>query len=81
MYAIRPSSPSAKIFSGVSAILYSGSVALFTLLSVACAESTTDTKSVNGFCAFNSVAGAGFFFLKRRNTSVISSGVSLRNSL
>ena len=45
----RPSaSPSATIFSGVSASAKSAGVALLTPASVACAESTTATSSVNG---------------------------------
>ena len=39
-------SPSATIFSGVSTVLNSGSVALFTDLSVACADSATATSKV-----------------------------------
>jgi hypothetical protein len=40
------SSPSAAVFSGVSAIANSALVALLTPASVACADSTTATKSV-----------------------------------
>ena len=40
------STPSATIFSGVSARAKSAGVALFTPASVACAESTTATSSV-----------------------------------
>ena len=42
------SSPSAAIFSGVSASANSAGVALLTPASVACADSTTATSSVNG---------------------------------
>ena len=44
-----PSTPSATIFSGVSAMANKPAVALFTPTSVACADSTTATSSVNGF--------------------------------
>ncbi len=47
-------SPSSTIFSGVSAILNSGLVALFTPASVACADSTTATSSVKGFTCCSS---------------------------
>ena len=43
------SSPSASIFSGVSAMAKSAGVALLTPASVACAESTTATSRVKGF--------------------------------
>ena len=39
-------SPSATIFSGESTVLNNGSVALLTLLSVACADSATATNRV-----------------------------------
>jgi len=44
--AASRSSPSATIFSGVSTVANSGPVALFTPLSVACADSTTATSRV-----------------------------------
>ncbi len=53
------SSPSAAIFSGVSASSNSAGVALFTPASVACAESTTATRSVNGLTCCNSPFGSG----------------------
>ena len=53
------SSPSAAIFSGVSAAGNSAAVALLTPLSVACAESTTATSSVYGLTYCSSVLGSG----------------------
>ena len=49
MYPVILSSPSAAIFSGVSATAKSAGVALLTPASVACADSTTATRRVNGF--------------------------------
>ena len=46
MYGISSSSPSAIIAAGVFATLNSGSVALLTLTSVACAERITATSRV-----------------------------------
>src|SRR3954447_12946494 len=69
------SSPSAAIFSGVSAAANSAGVALLTPASVACAESTTATSSVYGLMCASSVLGAGLAFLKRRNASSTSAGV------
>ena len=48
MNGFRPASPSASIFSGVSATAKSFVVALFTETSVAWAESATATTSVKG---------------------------------
>ena len=48
MYGDRPSIPKARMAAGVRAARNKGSVALLTLLSVACAESITATKSSNG---------------------------------
>ena len=48
------SSPSATIFSGVSAAANSAGVALLTPASVACADSTTATSSVNGLTCLSS---------------------------
>src|ERR1044072_6339747 len=69
------SSPSAAIFSGVSAAANSAGVALLTPASVACAESTTATSSVQGLTDFSSVVGAGLAFLKRRNASSTSAAL------
>src|SRR4051795_388053 len=69
------SSPSATIFSGVSAAANSAGVALLTPASVACAESTTAISSVYGLIWASSVLGAGLAFLKRRNASSTSAGV------
>ena len=48
MYGISPSTPSLTIAAGVLATGKSFAVALLTLLSVACADSTTATSSSNG---------------------------------
>jgi hypothetical protein len=48
MNGISPASPSSSIFAGVSATAKSFSVALFTDLSVAWADSTTATSRVKG---------------------------------
>src|ERR1700682_2865395 len=48
IYGDRPSTPSASIAAGVFAARNNGVVALFTLLSVAWADSITATKSSNG---------------------------------
>jgi hypothetical protein len=48
MKGVSPDSPSARIACGVLATGNSRSVARFTLLSVAWAESTTDTSNSNG---------------------------------
>src|ERR1041384_6054896 len=68
------SSPSATIFSGLSAAANSAGVALFTPASVACAESATATRSVYGLIELSSVVGAGLSFLKRRKASSTSAG-------
>src|SRR6185437_1107665 len=65
------SSPSATIFSGVSAAANNAGVALLTPASVACADNTTATSSVNGLKYLSSVLGSGLAALKRRNTSSI----------
>src|SRR5262249_49884708 len=69
------SSPSAAIFSGVSAAANSAGVALLTPASVACAESTTATSSVNGWMCLSSPLGSGLAAWKRRNASSISAVV------
>src|SRR3954462_1645018 len=65
----------AAIFSGVSAAANSAGVALLTPASVACAESTTATSSVNGLTYCSSVFGAGLASRNRRNASSTSAGV------
>jgi hypothetical protein len=65
------SSPSAAIFSGVSASANNAGVALLTPASVACADNTTATSSVKGLMCCNSVLGSGLAALKRRNASSI----------
>src|SRR3954454_22750367 len=69
------SSPSAAIFSGVSAAANSAGVALLTPASVACAERTTATSNVYGLMCASSVFGAELAFLKRRNASSTSAEV------
>ena len=49
IWSAMPPSPSAAIFSGVSAMAKSFFVALLTPASVACAESTTATSMVKAF--------------------------------
>src|ERR1700733_6296472 len=75
----RPS-PSAPIFSGVSASLNRAGVALLTPASVACADSTTATRSVNGLIDCNSPRGFGLAAAKRRNASSISAVVHCSSS-
>src|SRR5262245_2732531 len=69
------SSPSATIFSGVSAAANSAGVALLTPASVACAERTTATRSVNGLTCCSSPRGCGCASWNRRNASTISASV------
>ena len=52
-------------------------VALLTPASVACADSTTATRSVNGFTYWSSLRGSGLACRRRRNSSAISSRRSL----
>ena len=56
-YGMRPSTPSATIAAGVLATGKSFAVALFTPLSVACADSTTATSSSNGVRCSSSERG------------------------
>ena len=70
------SSPSAAIFAGVSASANSAGVALLTPASVACADSTTATSSVNGLMCRSSPFGSGLAAWKRRNTSSICTALS-----
>src|SRR5262249_44132794 len=67
--------PNAAIFSGVSAAANSAGVALLTPASVACAESTTATSSVNGLMCLSSPLGSGLAAWKRRKASSISAVV------
>src|SRR5260221_8901114 len=75
MYSRTFSSPSASIFSGVSATANSARVARLTPASVACADSTTATRSVKGLRCSSSPFGSGLAFWKRLKTSRTSSGV------
>ena len=68
-------SPSAAIFSGVSASANSAGVALLTPASVACADSTTATSSVNALTECSSPFGSGIAAWKRRNASSTSAAV------
>src|SRR5437016_14202803 len=69
------SSPSASIFCGVSATANSARVARLTPASVACADSTTATRSVKGLRCSSSPLGSGLAFWKRLKASRTSSGV------
>src|SRR6266404_7053254 len=69
------SSPSASIFCGVSATSNNARVALLTPASVACADSTTATRSVKGLRCSSSPFGSGLAFRKRSKTSKISAAV------
>src|SRR5437762_265125 len=71
------SSPSASIFAGVSAILKTAGVARLTPASVACADSTTATKSVNGLTEMSSPFGSGLAASKRLKIASTSAGLSL----
>src|SRR5271170_1306015 len=73
-------SPRPIIFSGVSASLNSAGVALLTPASVACADRTTATKSVNGLMYCNSPRGFGLAAAKRRNASSTSALVHCGSS-
>src|SRR5579883_3686482 len=73
--ARRRASPSLTIFSGVSARLNKAGVALLTPASVAWADSTTATNSVNGLICSSSPRGVGLAASKRRNASAISAVV------
>src|SRR6202047_4541867 len=75
MYSRNRSSPSASIFCGVSATANSARVARLTPASVACADSTTATKSVKGLRCSSSPLGSGLAFWKRSKTSRTSAGV------
>ena len=59
-----------EYFSGVFATLKSSTVALFTLLSVACADRITLTSNSNGVWYLSSVVGAGLARLRRLKISV-----------
>ena len=75
MYSPTFASPSASIFSGVSAALNKARVALLTPASVACADSTTATSSVKALTCSSSPFGSGRWTEKRRNISCTSAGV------
>ncbi|MGY3645498.1 hypothetical protein ACVWW2_000789 [Bradyrhizobium sp. LM4.3] len=75
MYSRRRSSPRSSIFCGVSAISNNARVALLTPASVACADSTTATSSVNGLTCSSSPFGSGLALRKRLKTSWTSAGV------
>src|SRR5579862_3111201 len=72
MYETSPASPSCNISSGVWTTLNRCSVALLTPLSVACAESTTATSSVNGLAYASSVRGSALRRFKRSKKSAAS---------
>ena len=59
MKGVRPSTPSAAICSAVFATGKSLAVAMLTPLSVACAESTTATRSSKGVVQLSSLSGFG----------------------
>src|SRR5829696_2168836 len=73
-------SPSATIFSGMSAASNNAGVALFTPASVACADSTTATSKVKGLMCCSSPLGAGCAAWKRRNASSASALVHCGSS-
>ena len=72
--ALEAAQTETEYFAGVFATLKSSAVALFTLLSVACAERMTDTSNSNGVAYFNSVVGTG---LTRRRRLKISARCEL----
>ena len=65
-------SPSATIFAGVSTSANNGPVALFTPLSVACADNTTATSKVYGLTCSSSPFGSGLAACNRAKKSWIS---------
>ena len=67
IYFFKPLSFNAAIFFGVGAFLNKASVALFTPLSVDCAERITAISNSKGDEKFNSVVGLGICFLRMRN--------------
>ena len=69
--SISPSSPTASIFAGVSAIGNSASVARLTPLSVACADSATATSSVKALLCASSPFGSGSAAWNRSKISEI----------
>src|SRR3979409_518133 len=75
MYSRTFSSPSASIFCGVSATANSARVALLTPASVACADSTTATRSGEGVGCSSSPFGSGLALRKRLNASCTSADV------
>src|SRR5882757_7224228 len=75
MYSRTLSSPSASIFCGVSATANSARVARLTPASVACADSTTATRSVKGLRCSSSPFGSGLALRKRLKASRTSAAV------
>ena len=75
MYGVIPATPSASMAAGVSAVRNRLAVALFTLLSVACAERITATNSSNGVRYLSSVRGAGIALLQPREDGAPLCGV------
>jgi hypothetical protein len=71
IWAISPSSPSASIFSGVSAMSNSARVAAFTERSVACADRTTATSRVKALRCSSSPRGSGVACAKRAKIAAI----------
>src|SRR5260370_35806234 len=75
MESRKRSSPRAIIFRGVSGTSNSARVALLTPASVACADSTTATRSVKGLRCSNSPFGSGLAFWKRPKASRTSASL------
>src|SRR5271154_749637 len=65
-----PLTPSFNSACGVLAVLYNSWVARLTLLSVACADSTTATSNSNGVRYSSSLRGAASAARRRRKISV-----------
>src|SRR5271166_2914514 len=78
MRCASPSSPSAIIFFGVSATAKSAFVALLTPASVACADSTTATRSVYGLTYSSSPRGSGLAAASRSKTASASAALFFR---
>src|SRR5579872_554040 len=69
------SSPRSSIFCGLSATWNKARVARLTPASVACADSTTATRSVKGLRCSSSPLGSGLALRKRSNASRTSASV------
>ena len=78
--SVSRSTPSAAIFSGVSAMANSAGVALFTPASVACADSTTATSSVKGLTYLSSPFGAGLAAANRSKIASVLAALACRDS-